>query len=582
MIENEAIPIKTRMKYVCPEKNCNLIPEIISANSDIGIIVLKCEKHGKKEIDVEKYLKILDGKTNAIPPSTDFDVPEEKDLESSRKLILDKSKDLSSIIKAHIKILDSQEKNPDNYFHNQNVINLGYFLEDESKNYIYDKEEQKIKTIDDIRKEEIKDKNEEENDALEELKNKFFVDHEKYLRKKEKKEEELIEEEKDNKKKVEIEEPELYLKLKGPKKESKYIKYLKDEGFKLISKLRFKNLKELNLANNQITSLDPLNNMLLPHLEIINFGDNQIKEIDPLANLFSKNLSEIYLQKNKIEDLGPFLNSDFPLLEIFRVDGKGNGIAFKKKSFRAVQVKYKGILFYEAKSWESFNKEYEYNGDGDDENYQKLFKIDLGSRRKDKILIDLFPLILYPNNIKYLILDDNKLQDVSLLNRMPLYNLEHLDLSLNFIVNIKFLKKMSKKCEFLKTLYLNDNKINDISPLIQYSENNTYAENKPVRENNDDGEKKPNSENNADGENNSNNEKEGPKLIIDLEALTLKNNCLDLKDKTTKSILEMLIGRNEDKKITVDYEKKDLDTPDINHYDDNAKNRLKRVGADSN
>ena len=141
---------------------------------------------------------------------------------------MDKSKNLSSIIKAHIKILDSKEKNPDNYFHNQNVINLGYFLEDESKNYIYDKEEQKIKTIDDIRKEEIKDKNQEEDDALEDLKNKFFVDLEKYLRKKEKKEgekkgEELIEEEKDNKKKVEIEEPELHLKLKGPKKESKYI-----------------------------------------------------------------------------------------------------------------------------------------------------------------------------------------------------------------------------------------------------------------------------------------------------------------------------------------------------------------------
>ena len=202
MIENEAIPVKTRMKYVCPEKNCNLIPEIISANSDIGIIILKCEKHDKKEIDVEKYLKILDGKTNAIPPSTDFDVPEEKDLESSRNLILDKSKNLSSIIKAHIKILDSKEKNPDNYFHNQNVINLGYFLEDESKNYIYDKGEQKIKTIDDIRKEEIKDKDEEENDALEKLKNNFFVDLEKYLRKKEKKEEELIEKEKDNKKKL--------------------------------------------------------------------------------------------------------------------------------------------------------------------------------------------------------------------------------------------------------------------------------------------------------------------------------------------------------------------------------------------
>ena len=569
MIENEAIPVKTLMKYVCPEKNCNLIPEIISANSDIGIIVLKCEKHGKKKIDVEKYLKILDGKTNAIAPSTDFDVPEEKDLESSRKLILDKSKDLSSIIKAHIKILDSQEKNPDNYFHNQNVINLGYFLEDESKNYIYDKEEQKIKTIDDIRKEEIKDKDEEENDALEKLKNNFFVDLEKYLRKKEKKEEELIEKEKDNKKKVEKEEPELYLKLKGPKEESKYIKYLKDEGFILISKLRFKNLKEINLANNQITKLDPLNNMLLPHLEIINFGDNQIEKINPLANLLSKNLSEIYLQNNKIKDLGPFLHSDFPLLEIFRVDGKGNEKAFKKKSFRAVQEKYKGILFHKAKSWESFNKEYEYNGD---ENYQNLFKIDLGSRRKDKILIDLFPLILCPNNIKNLILDDNKLQDVSLLNRMPLYKLELLDLSLNFIANIKFLKKMSKKCKDLKRLYLNDNKINDISPLIQYSENSAYDEQKSI------------SENNVNSENNSNNENKDTELIIDLELLTLKNNYLDLKDKTTKSILEMLIGKNKDKnkKFTVDYEKKDLDLPEINNNDNNTDNQQIRAEADSN
>ena len=323
------------------------------------------------------------------------------------------------------------------------------------------------------------------------------------------------------------------------------------------------------MANNQITKLDPLNNMLLPHLEIINFGDNQIEKINPLANLLSKNLSEIYLQNNKIKDLGPFLHSDFPLLEIFRVDGKGNEIAFKKKSFRAVQEKYKGILFHKAKSWESFNKEYEYNGD---ENYQNLFKIDLGSRRKDKILIDLFPLILCPNNIKNLILDDNKLQDVSLLNRMPLYKLELLDLSLNFIANIKFLKKMSKKCKDLKRLYLNDNKINDISPLIQYSENSAYDEQKSI------------TENNVNSENNSNNENKDTELIIDLELLTLKNNYLDLKDKTTKSILEMLIGKNKDKnkKFTVDYEKKDLDLPEINNNDNNTDNQQIRAEADSN
>ena len=42
------------------------------------------------------------------------------------------------------------------------------------------------------------------------------------------------------------------------------------------------------------------------------------------------------------------------------------------------------------------------------------------------ILIDLFPLIIYPNKISSLILDDNRLKDVPLLDKMPLYNLKQL------------------------------------------------------------------------------------------------------------------------------------------------------------
>lgn len=62
-----------------------------------------------------------------------------------------------------------------------------------------------------------------------------------------------------------IEKEELHLKLKGPRKETNYKNYLRDDGFKLISKLIFKNLIEINLANNYITNLNPLDNMLLPH-----------------------------------------------------------------------------------------------------------------------------------------------------------------------------------------------------------------------------------------------------------------------------------------------------------------------------
>ena len=66
-----------------------------------------------------------------------------------------------------------------------------------------------------------------------------------------------------------------------------------------------------------------------------------------------------------------------------------------------------------------------------------------------------------------------------IINRIPLYNKEFLDFSLNF----KFLKKMAKQCKNLKSLYLNHNKINDISPSIKYSKIGSKKENKSNNEN---------------------------------------------------------------------------------------------------
>ena len=503
------LPVKTQKpqeekkynKYVCPADGCDLIPEILKANSDIGKIVLKCRNNHIMELDIDKYFEILKKKQNVEPK--DSDVEGEYELEESKNKLEEKCEDLSNIIKTHRKLLELQKERPENYYHNQNVINLGNFLKEESNNYILDNETESYKTIDDIKTEEIEGKKKAEKIALKKLRDTYFVELEKHL-----KDEQTIKKG-------------LYLKLKGPDEKEKkdYIKYLTDEGFKLISDIRFPHLKEINLANNKITKLDPLNNMLLPHLEIINFSDNEIEIITPLANLLSKNLSEIYLHNNKIIDLGPFLQSEFPSLEIFRVDGEGNKQAFEKSSFKAVQKKYKNILYYKAKSWDYFNKEYEFNCETD---YEKNVKLELGSRRKDKILIDLFPLIIYPNSIKSLILDDNKLQDVSLLNRMPLYHLEILDLSLNFITSIKFLKKFAQRCSKLKILYLNDNKINDISPLVVFNEinDNDKKDNKDEKNNNkkdknDKNNKNDNKDENKDKDKNiSNNENQGPTLIL--------------------------------------------------------------------
>ena len=113
---------------------------------------------------------------------------------------------------------------------------------------------------------------------------------------------------------------------------------------------------------------------------------------------------------------------------------------------------------------------------------------------------------------------------------MPLFNLEELDLSLNFITSIKFFKRMTNKWKRLKKLFLNDNKINDISPFEKYN----------------DGEK----------------EKEKEKTFpSSLTILSLKNNCLDLNDSITYNILETL---SNNPNLTFDYEMKSLNPEENN------------------
>ena len=472
MNDNEGEQNKRRNKYICPFPKCYLIPEILSIHSDSGKVVLKCSNLHFCELDIFEYFKILDEKSDINPKSSNIDNQEEIDSNPLINILLEKKKKLSDNIKINNLILNAQEKFPNNYKYNKNLINIGKCIEEENC---------RAKDIDDIIKKEIKDNEINEKDSLQKLEENYSIYLDKHYKQKK-----------------------LSLNLKGPKDETQY-RWLRDDGFKLISKIRFTNLIEINLDNNQINDITPLNDMLLPHLEIIKFGNNQIENITPVANLASKNLSEIYLHNNKIEDLGPFLISNFPLL-ILRVDN--NNKAFNKSSFKEILKKYKNIIIYEVNELNIEDKN------------KDLRRFEFSSIRDPKIIQkNLFALIDYPNKIKYLILDDNKLEDISILNRLPLLNLEVLDLSLNFITNISVLKKMSPKCPHLKTLYLNDNKINDISPLVKFKEENKFE------------------------------------LIFVLTTLTLKNNNININDEITYKILDKLIH---EKALECDYEENDL------------------------
>jgi len=545
--ESEHLNVRTktqRNKYICPQKGCYLIPRIISVHSDTGRIVMQCPNNHLDEKNVEDYLKILDEKKDLEPREHERRI-ENYDKDKSNKetlitetksneinIIEEKCKDISNIIRAFNQLLLAQENQPDNYLHNQNLINLGDFILSENSRFFDDIKQsseinngiQNIYTekFDNIIQELIEDNEENEKTALNNLKTEFGIDLEKHYQKKD-----------------------LRLLLKGLKTEDKY-KKLDDIGFQYISEIRFKNLIEINLANNKITNLDYLNRMLLPHLEIINFSYNKIANIEPVANLFSKNLLEIYLHYNQIEDLKPFENPKFPIqsLEIIRIDN--NKFKVEDPELKILVEKYKNKMIYEIKGWDGLNKKYKCNID------EKSTKIDLSSRRDSDIIYYLFPLVMFPNNIQILILDNNRIQDASLLAKMPIYHLEYLDLSLNLISSIIFLKKLSTKSKDLEILYLHDNKINDISPLYNYNNEKEETKNQGGKEQID-------------------------IIFQNLEILSLKNNSLDLKDSTTYEFLDSIIKNGD---ITLDYKKEDMPEPPRKISDSNNIKENKKHGGE--
>ena len=513
-------------KYICPENGCNLIPEILGAYCESGSIVFKCSNGHTTEIDVEEYLKLNEQRYRNAEGDNINNEGEisEADILGSKKSIKSKIELLTDIIKAHEQIIQTQELYPENYFHNQNILNIADFIKEEKEVKIpRDNDENETIRIDDIIKE-IESKREKEDENIKKLAKEYGVqlDKEKHIK------------------------SELNLLLKGPKTEGDFIK-LSDGGFKLLSQIIFKNLIGLNLANNEINDISPLDNMFLPHLETIDLSNNKIEDIKPVANLACEYLNEIYLHNNQIEDLGPFLEPNFNLdnLEFLRVDGNkkamtkdinnnnnnNNNNNDPYENFIKVKLKYKSKIMTEPPKWDNFAKKYNYyigaqKNNLNAQDYLNQEKFDLASRRNGEILKDLCPLIIYPNKIKNLIMDDNKLENVSSLRRMPLYNLVELDLSLNFITNIKFLKRMTNKWKRLKKLYLNDNKINDISPFEKYGE-----------------------------------DEDKKTFPSSLTILSLKNNCLDLNVSITYNILETL---SNNPNLTFDYEMKNLNPEENN------------------
>ena len=169
-------------------------------------------------------------------------------------------------------------------------------------------------------------------------------------------------------------------------------KQINDENIKLISQIKFNNLKEINLSENEIANIDLLNNISLPFLELLNLSFNKITNIEPLGQINSKKLKYLFIQNNQIEDFQVFFDydSNFKSLHILRLEE--NKIDEDSDTFKNLEQKYKDIVIsrsYVDKIKQKYNIEY-------NENVKELKINNIGE--SDSILRYLFIIISHKNN----------------------------------------------------------------------------------------------------------------------------------------------------------------------------------------
>ena len=152
----------------------DLIPEIESVHTG-GLIVIKNSNGLREEINVEKFLERFSAQMKKesagdnINNEDEIKIEESKILES-RKVLTDKIDLLKDIINAYEQIIKTQEQYPENYYHNQNILNIADFIEKEKEALIDKNDNNNNKTykIEDAIKE-IETKREKEDDIIEEL-----------------------------------------------------------------------------------------------------------------------------------------------------------------------------------------------------------------------------------------------------------------------------------------------------------------------------------------------------------------------------------------------------------------------------
>ena len=339
-------------------------------------------------------------------------------IKPDKKIIIEKNKMLANMIIFNEILLQTYEDFPDNYYHAKNVEILTKSIELENsrdKNEL-DKLLQKLNA-----------ENKKRMETLKQFKEKFGKE------------------------------------LNGREKE------LSLDNLKIDNKItedlfqiNFYRLRDLDLSFNNIISINFIKKLNTLTIEIIKLGNNLIQDLGPLENIEFKKIIELDFKNNKVTDVSPLLSMKAETLKLLRIEE--NNLDHSLASFKKVIKKYTKKVNYMTMTYEVFNNKYKTNL-SDKEKIIELSDLENG----EDILKDLYFILDKNNGIEKLQIKKSGLDDLFYLEKIPFPKLKVLDLSYNNITSIQVFYKI--KLENLKNLYLQNNKIQDISPLYSFQAN---------------------------------------------------------------------------------------------------------------
>ena len=338
-------------------------------------------------------------------------------IEDKKKIIIDKNKKLSNIIRFNELILNTYEKFPDNYYHNINVATLAESIILENS-----RDSRELETAFNQLQSKLKHRNE----AIKEFNKKFKQQ------------------------------------LKGIEKRLSLSKIgLNDEGLKCLTKINFPKLIEMDLSGNNIRDINCLKDLDLSNLNYLSLNDNKIEDIQVLGDINLEKLKILDLHNNEIKTFSPLLKNEFPCLDLIKVEGNKE-IDSSLKDLQKKLEKYTKNFIYIAKTFDEFNKKYKLSDNKKISKESKIIDLN-GKKSGNDVIKNLYIISSKYENVTKLDLSDCDINNISFLSRILFPNLEYLDLSVNKIKNIDNLPEM--RIKKLKELYLNENEISNIWPI---------------------------------------------------------------------------------------------------------------------